>query len=196
MTKTNAEATVAEQQSPKRRKIVLTEEDMLPKGGETQAAQKKRVARELAMEAQRDGTRRAAEVERSAAIRKGEIEPTKEREGMARGLSNRDAPHSAKSLYDHRRTEKASGKADARQARLAKEVQAKAARAARAAPKADDTRKITILDKNYTFGREGSARNASWAACTKAKTVADYAKAGGALKYLPRWVAAKAIKLG
>lgn len=173
MTKTNADA--------KRAKIVLTEADLLPKGGETQEAMTKRHARELAMLADKEGCPRAATIGRA---------------GMARGLGTRDAPHSAKSLHDHRRTEKASGKADSRQARLAREADRKAARKANAAPKADDNRKITVLDKNYTFGREGSARNASWVACTKAKTVADYAKAGGALKYLPRWVAAKAIKIG
>ena len=70
------------------------------------------------------------------------------------------------------------------------------AKTTKAAPKADDTRKITVLDKDFQFGREGTARNKAWLACIKAKTVSDYAKAGGALKYLPRWVAAGAITLG
>lgn len=131
----------------------------------------------------------------------------KERTGkLAAGLDGRNSPHAAKSVADGR--QRSTNKADAATQKpaakpattkapaKAKKEERKAAREASAAPKADDTRKITIVDKKFTYGKEGSARNASWLACTKAKTVADYAKAGGAVKYLPRWVAAGAIKLG
>jgi hypothetical protein len=123
---------------------------------------------------------------------------------LAAGLDARSAPHSAASVRDAR--PKAANKADAVTQKPAKPAMAKRAQEAKAerkakaattaAPKADDARKITVVDKKFTYGKEGSSRNASWIACTKAKTVADYAKAGGAVKYLPRWVAAGAIKLG
>lgn len=187
MTKTNAQAKIAEKVNAdiaaNRGKKVLTEEDLVPAGGETVAAMKKRLARELAAEAKAEGTERAANI-------------GKEAKGLARGLDARNSPHSAKSVQDDRAKAKASNKTDKVAEKAKKQVERKAERAAKAAPKADDARKITIVDKKFTFGREGTARNLSWLACTKAKTVADYAKAGGALKYLPRWVSAGAIKLG
>lgn len=120
---------------------------------------------------------------------------------LANGLDGRNAPHSSKAVADRAHGKApASNKADKRaavaKAQTEKKAARKAERAAKAAPKADDTRKITLVDKKYSYGKPGSARNASWLACTKAKTVADYAKAGGALKYLSRWVSAGAIKLG
>jgi hypothetical protein len=111
---------------------------------------------------------------------------------LARGIGGRDAPHSAKAVADGKAQEKEAAKA---KPAVAKKEARKAERAAKAAPKADDNRKITVVDKKFTYGREGTARRASWDACTKSKTVADYAAAGGALKYLPRWTAAGAIKL-
>lgn len=120
---------------------------------------------------------------------------------LASGLDGRNAPQSAASVAKHRGSAKATNKADAvtqkapAPAKAAKEAR-KAKRAETAAPKADDTRKIAVVDKKFTYGKEGTSRRASWDACTKAKTVADYAAAGGAVKYLPRWVAAGAIKLG
>lgn len=119
---------------------------------------------------------------------------------LAQGLDGRNAPHSSKAVGDRAAAAKGTNKADKVQARKAteqaKKADRKANRAAKAAPKADDNRKITIVDKKFTYGKEGTSRNASWIACTKSKTVADYAKAGGALKYLGRWVSAGAIKLG
>ena len=119
---------------------------------------------------------------------------------LAQGLDGRNAPHSAKAVGDHNAAAKGSNKADKVQARkaaeTAKKAERKADRAAKAAPKADDNRKITIVDKKFSYGKEGSARNASWLACKGSKTVAEYAAKGGALKYLPRWVSAGAIKLG
>lgn len=117
---------------------------------------------------------------------------------LASGLDGRSAPHSAKAVADRRgkaaaAPAKASNKTDKAQARKAAAVEKKAARAT---PKADDNRKITVVDKAFGYGKPGSARNASWLACAKAKSVAEYAAKGGALKYLPRWVAAGAIKLG
>lgn len=109
---------------------------------------------------------------------------------MARGVSNRDAPHSRAALRKARAAEATTAPAKERA------VKRKAERASRAAPKADDTRKITVLNKAFTFGAEGTARNMSWLACKSSKTVAEYAAKGGALKYLPRWAAAGAIKLG
>lgn len=109
---------------------------------------------------------------------------------LAKGLDGRNAPHSVKAHQDHKRgTAKPAAKAE-------KKAERKAARAARAAPKSDDARKITIVDKKFTFGGDGTARRASWDACKAAKTVADYLKAGGKAKYLPRWVSSGAIKLG
>lgn len=119
---------------------------------------------------------------------------------LAAGLDGRNAPHSAKSVGDHNNAAKGTNRADKVQARKAAETTKKAARkaekTAKAAPKADDNRKITILDKKFTYGREGSSRRQSWDAVKGSKTVADYAAKGGALKYLPRWAAAGAIKLG
>lgn len=113
---------------------------------------------------------------------------------LARGLDSRNAPHSAKAVADNKAKEKPATKAE--KAKPAPRADKKAATAAKAAPKSDDARKITVLDKKFTYGKEGTTRRSSWDACTKAKTVADYAAAGGALKYLPRWAASGAIKLG
>lgn len=112
--------------------------------------------------------------------------------GLAKGLDARSAPHSAKSVAD------AAGKGNPAKApaKADKKAAKKAERAEKAAPKGDDTRAIKILKKDFAFGREGSARRASWDACLKSGNVAAYAKAGGALKYLPRWASAGAIKLG
>lgn len=147
--------------------------------------------------------RKATRVGQSFAAAKAAVEAAmtkREKNGLAKGLDARNAPHSHKALGDDRARAKTAAKADAAQERgkqaAEKKAARKAERSAKAVPKADDNRKITIVDKNFTFGREGTARNLSWLACKKAKTVAEYAKAGGALKYLPRWVSAGAIKLG
>jgi hypothetical protein len=114
---------------------------------------------------------------------------------LAAGLDGRNSPHSAKAVQDNRAAAKkgapaaAPKPADKKAARVA-------AKAATAAPKADDKRAITIVKKDFAFGREGTARRQSWDVCLKAKTAAAYIAAGGAAKYLPRWVSAGAIKLG
>lgn len=117
---------------------------------------------------------------------------------LANGLDGRSAPHCSKSVGD--KAAKGTNKADKVMARkateTAKKAERKTERAAKAPPKADDNRKIVVVDKKFSYGREGSARNAAWQACTASKTVAEYAAKGGALKYLPRWAAAGAIKLG
>lgn len=112
---------------------------------------------------------------------------------LAAGLDGRSAPHSSKAVADARVKDKPAAKAATAPAK--KQAKA-AAKAEKAAPKADDNRKITLLDKKFTYGKDGTSRRSAWGACAKSKTVADYAAAGGALKYLPRWVAAGAIKLG
>lgn len=110
---------------------------------------------------------------------------------LAQGLDGRNAPHSVKAHQDHKRGVGKPAKAD----KTAKKQARKVAREAKAAPKADDARRITIVDKKFTFGGDGTARRASWDACKSSKTVAEYLKAGGKAKYLPRWVASGAIKL-
>lgn len=119
---------------------------------------------------------------------------------LAAGLDGRNAPHSAKSAADHNAAARGTNKADKVQSRkateTAKKAERKAAAQAKAAPKADDNRKITVLDKKFSYGRPESNRNVAWLACKGSKTVAEYAAKGGALKYLPRWVSAGAIKLG
>ena len=179
-----AEATTAVPAKPKK---VLTDKDITIGGKAipTDKELKAQTERELRKESADTGAPRAAS-----------LEPRRQVSGLARGLDGRNAPHSKAALRAERAAAKGTNKADKRAEREKAKAERKAARAARAAPKADDTRRITILDKNFTFGREGTARNLSWLACKKAKTVADYAKAGGKLKYLPRWAAAGAIKLG
>lgn len=113
---------------------------------------------------------------------------------LANGITGQNSPHSAKSVADQRAKDKPAPKA------ADKKVARKEAAKAKAAPKGDDTRKLTLLRKDFTFGAVGSARNDSWLVCAaviKAKgTVADYIAKGGKAKYLPRWAAAGAIKLG
>lgn len=148
--------------------------------------------------------REASEIGQSFAALKALVDalpkPTKGKAELARGVESRKAPHSAKALSDANGAARGANKADkaalVAKAKATKAAARKAERTAKASPKADDTRKITVLDKKFTYGREGTARRAAWDACAKAKTVADYAAAGGALKYLPRWTAAGAIKLG
>lgn len=116
---------------------------------------------------------------------------------LARGVEGKFTEHSRKAASDSKRSAK-----ETKMTKTTKETKKtarKAERAAKAAPKADDTRRISILDKKFTFGGEGTARRASWdfaTAVAKAKgTAADYIAKGGKAKYLPRWVAAGAIKL-
>ena len=186
MTKTNtatktAEKTDAGRGAAPKGKKVLTAKDIAP-NAKSDKQIRKELEREIAREAAETGTPRVN---------------AKTPSGMARGVNGQNSPQSSKALSDERAKAKASNKADKAQSSAKVRTEAKkVARAAKAAPKADDDRQITILQKDFTFGREGSARNASWVACTKSKTVADYAAKGGALKYLPRWVAAGAVKLG
>lgn len=115
---------------------------------------------------------------------------------LANGLDGRSAPHSAKAVGDAAgKGNPAKGPAKSEPKPADKKAARKEAKAATAAPKADDKRSITIVKKDFAFGREGTARRASWDICLKAKTAADYIAKGGAAKYLPRWVAAGAIKL-
>lgn len=113
---------------------------------------------------------------------------------LAKGLGAHNAPHAAKSVSDAAAKGRAAGKAAPKTAPKAKATTAKAA------PKGDDTRKIALLKKDFTFGGDGSARRTSWDICAaviKAKgTAGDYVNKGGKAKYLPRWVSAGAIKLG
>lgn len=112
---------------------------------------------------------------------------------LANGLDGRSAPHSAKAAGDSNRKNPApKGPKPAE----AKKAARKEVAAAKATPKADDTRAITVVKKDFAFGRDGTARRDNWNRCLKAKTVAAYIAAGGAAKYLTRWVAAGAIKLG
>ncbi len=191
--KTNAATKTAEQaEKPAKAKKVLAEKDVLVGGKPmpTEKELKAQAEKELREEAKASGAPRIAAVEATK----------REKAGLAKGLDGRNAPHSAKCVADDRAKSRANNKADKAAEKAKAKAEKKAARVAerkaKAAPKADDTRKITIVDKKFTFGREGTARNMSWIACTKSKTVSAYAKAGGALKYLPRWEAAGAIKLG
>lgn len=111
---------------------------------------------------------------------------------LASGLDGRSAPHSAKSVADAASANRNAAKTAAKPAD--KKAARKDAKAA-TAPKADDKRAITIVKKDFAFGREGTARRQSWDLCLKSKTAAAYIAAGGAAKYLPRWVSAGTIKL-
>lgn len=113
---------------------------------------------------------------------------------VAKGLDTRNAPQTMKAVADQRRAKSAT-KAPAKEAKATAKAERKAARAAKAAPKADDTRKIKVLDKKFSFGGEGTSRRAAWDAVANGRTVAEFVKAGGKVKYLPRWVAAGAIAL-
>lgn len=117
---------------------------------------------------------------------------------LARGVDGHNSPHSTKAHADKRAAERKGAKAAEPKPSptAAKKEARKAERAEKAAPKAGDKRTITVVDKGFTFGREGSARRDNWDKAVKAKTVDAYLSAGGAAKYLPRWVAAGAIKLG
>lgn len=57
-----------------------------------------------------------------------------------------------------------------------------------------DTRKIKVLNKECPY-REDSGRAESFNIMLKSKTVQDYVDAGGKIKYIPRWEAAKIISL-
>lgn len=142
--------------------------------------------------ARETGAKRVAEIEREKAAKAKPVGH------LAKGLDAQNSPHSVKAIADARRKaplERLKHHVTGAIARGEKKAVRAVERAAKAAPKADDTRRIKVLDRKFTYGKEGTARRASWDACMKAQTVADYAKAGGALKYLPRWVAAGAIKL-
>lgn len=138
--------------------------------------------------ARETGAKRVAEIEREKAAKAKPVGH------LAKGLDAQNSPHSVKAIADAKRKTAPAAKAAPKAAE--NKAAKQAARAAKAAPKADDARKIVIVDKKFAYGKEGTSRRASWDVCLKSKTVADYAKAGGALKYLPRWVAAGAIKLG
>jgi hypothetical protein len=129
------------------------------------------------------------------AMQRREAEAAKHPAVMARGTDSRTAPHSAKAVADGRRA-----KAAAKPEKATKKAARKAARADKAAPKADDTRRISIVDRKFSYGGEGTARRACWDAAVKVAkakgNVQAYIAAGGKAKYLPRWVSAGAIKLG
>lgn len=108
---------------------------------------------------------------------------------LARGLDSQNSPHSVAAA-------RAKREAFARDQRKEREVKAKVERKQKREAVSSDATKITILNKAYVFGREGSTRNACWQTCLGSKTVGDYLANGGAKKYLPRWEAAKAIRLG
>lgn len=108
---------------------------------------------------------------------------------LARGLDSQNSPHSVAAA----RAKREAAKRDELKAREAK---GKAERKAKREAVSTETTRITILNKAFVFGREGSTRNACWQTCLKSKTVGDYLGNGGAKKYLPRWEAAGAIRLG
>lgn len=168
--------------APKSKKVLGADDFSIP----SDKAIKADLEKDLRKIAKETGAPRASQLEAAK----------REAAGLAKGVDGRNSPHSAKALGDERAKAKGSNKADKKVEKEKAKADRKAARAAKASPKADDTRKITILKKDFAFGREGSARRMSWDACLKSKTVADYAKAGGKLKYLPRWSTAGAIKLG
>lgn len=120
---------------------------------------------------------------------------------LARGVEGKMTEHSRKAVADANSKRRAGSKAEqkvaAKASKDAEKATRKSERAAKAAPKADDNRKLKLLDKKFSFGGEGTARRACWdalLATAKAKgTVADYIAAGGKAKYLPRWVSAGAI---
>ncbi len=120
---------------------------------------------------------------------------------LARGLDRKSAPNTVDAMRMNKAAERKAEKAavesvaPAKAAKIAKVEARKEQRQAKTAPKGDDTRAIKVLDKKFTYGREGSSRRACWSLAAKGGAVADYIKAGGAAKYLPRWVAAGAIKL-
>lgn len=205
MTKTNAASKTAEvnaKATARKGKKVLKEEDFaMPTNAELTKANEA----DLRALAKQTGAPRINVL----------MQAKKEADGLAQGVNGQNSPHSAKSVKDARNKTKAaekaaeekstvkgkakaatSNKADAKAERSERAVTKKAEREAKATPKADDTREITLVDKDFNFGREGTSRNLSWLACKKSETVADYIAAGGAGKYLPRWVSAGAIKLG
>lgn len=108
---------------------------------------------------------------------------------LARGLDVHNSPHSVAAA----RAKREAAKRDERKAR---EQASKAERKQKREAVSTDSTKITILNKDFVFGREGSTRNACWQTCLRSKTVGDYLGNGGAKKYLTRWEAAKAIRLG
>lgn len=136
------------------------------------------------------GAKRVSQIE---AERNAKLATPKPVGHLAAGLDGRNSPHSAKAVQDNRAAARKGEPAP--KPAVAKKEARKAAKAATAAPKADDQRKITIVKKDFAFGREGTARRSSWDICLKAKTAAEYIAKGGAAKYLPRWVSAGAIKL-
>lgn len=113
---------------------------------------------------------------------------------MARGLTSRDAPHSSYALQSNREQATKDKKAAPAAPKPGKTAKVKAKVAAKVT--GEDSRKITITDKAFTFGAPGTARRSCWDAMVKAKTVAEYVAAGGKVKYLGRWQSAGAIKLG
>jgi hypothetical protein len=129
----------------------------------------------------------------------GEAAAAKHPAVLAKGVEGKFTEHSRKAHQDAKAKKSAPAKA-AKASKADAKAARKAERAAKAAPKADDSRKLTVVDKKFTFGAEGTARRASWDAAVKTAkakgTAADYIKAGGKAKYLPRWVSAGAIKLG
>lgn len=139
------------------------------------------------------GTKRIATLEHerreqekeSMAIHPSQYPQTK----LARGLDSQNSPHSVAAA----RAKREAAKRDELKAREAK---GKAERKAKREAVSTETTKITILNKAYVFGREGSTRNANWQTCLRSKTVGDYLANGGLKKYLPRWEQAGAIRLG
>lgn len=77
-----------------------------------------------------------------------------------------------------------------------KKTQTKA-KAAKAQPKARGLQgTVTIKDKSFTYGAEGTERRKSWDALANqkgTKTLAKFKAAGGKVKYLKRWEAQGAI---
>lgn len=205
----------AETKSTRRRPAaVISDADKAQIADEAEAAAVAGLVGKKVLRAKRNPRDEAAQMEKelreesvkSGAPRIGHLDQAKQKPigHLARGLDGRNAPHSSKAVGDNRAAAKKLPGLEEAKAHLtnapkpaaAPKTDKAAKRAERAAPKAGDDRKITVLDKAFTFGAEGTERRQSWDKCAKAKTVADYLAAGGKAKYLPRWAGSGVIKLG
>lgn len=170
---------------------VLTEKDF---SWPTEAELRNGMEQELRRLSRTTGTRRIATIEQERRAKEKEaMHPTHyPQTKLARGLDARNSPHSAAAMRAKRQAAKASVVTE----RKVREATAKAERKAKREAVSTDSTRITIVNKAFVFGREGSTRNACWQTCLRSKTVGDYLGNGGAKKYLARWEAAGAIRLG
>jgi hypothetical protein len=166
-------------------KKVLNERDF---SWPTNAEIRRELEQELRTMSREQGSKRIATLEQEAR----EMEYATK---LARGVNAQNSPQCAASQRSQRERIAKAKQATKSVVKERVEAKAKAAKAKREAVSNDATR-ITIVNKAYVFGRDGSARQACWQACLRSKTVGEYLSAGGAKKYLPRWEQAGAIRLG